>query len=387
MTGVSLVDDVTIVGAGPAGAVAALCLARRGYRVRVIDRATFPRDKLCGDTLNPGALGSLAPLVDLTPVVALGLSLRGMRISGPGGAVVEARYPAGVTGLAISRRHLDQHLLAAARRAGATIDEGVVVRGVHVIEGRAAGVIVATPQGDRMHPSRIVMAADGRTSLVARSAGLASTPRRPRRWAFGAYADGVTGMAPDAGEMHVRQGRYIGLAPLAGSVTNVCVVVSRDDAARMVASPWPSMLAAVSDDEMLASRLAGARPLTRPVVLGPVAVDVASPAVPGLLLAGDAAGFIDPMTGDGLRLAIDGAVIAADVADDVLAGRVAWTQAPHVLTARRRRAFAAKWRFNRSLRALVDVPDLVQAATWVARAWPGALEAVVRYAGDARQAA
>lgn len=102
------IDDVTIVGAGPAGAVAALVLARQGARVRLVDRARFPRAKLCGDTLNPGALALLDALVDTAPLRASGLPLSGMRLSGPGGARVEGRYPEGVSGLAILRRDLDQ---------------------------------------------------------------------------------------------------------------------------------------------------------------------------------------------------------------------------------------------------------------------------------------
>ncbi len=109
--------------------------------------------------------------------------------------------------------------------------------------------------------------------------------------------------------------------------------------------------------------------------------------VPGLLLAGDASGFVDPMTGDGLRLAIDGALLAAEVAAGVLDGRIPQACAAAVLDGRRHAAFAAKWRFNRGLRALVDAPSLVRAATWAARAWPSAFEFMVRYAGDARQAA
>ena len=85
------IDDVTVVGAGPAGALAALVLARRGLRVRLVDRARFPRPKLCGDTLNPGALASLAHHLDLAALRLLGVPLAGMRLSGPGGVTVTGR--------------------------------------------------------------------------------------------------------------------------------------------------------------------------------------------------------------------------------------------------------------------------------------------------------
>jgi len=381
------VDDVVIVGAGPAGTLAALVLARQGHRVRLFDRARFPRPKLCGDTLNPGALGALAAHLDLRPLHARGIALSGMRLSGPGGELVVGRYPRAVTGLAVTRLVLDGWLLDRAREAGVAVEDGVLVRGPHRAGGVVQGVTVATPAGDRVHPARLVLGCDGRQSALARACGVATTPARPRRWAFGAYADGIDGVAADFGEMHVRDGSYLGLAPVAGGLTNVCLVLPRQRAAAAVTAPWDAIRRAVAGDDLLRDRFAGARLASAPVVLGPMAVDVSRPGVPGLLLAGDASGFVDPMTGDGLRLAIDGALLAAEVAAGVLDGRIPQACAAAVLDSRRHAAFAAKWRFNRGLRALVDAPSLVRAATWAARAWPSAFEFMVRYAGDARQAA
>lgn len=380
-------DDVTIVGAGPAGALAALVLARRGLRVRLLDRARFPRSKLCGDTLNPGALASLAHHVDLATLRPLGVPLAGMRLSGPGGVAVTGCYPSGVSGLSVTRLVLDAWLLDGARRAGVTVEEGVLVRGPAIGSGTVRGVRIATAAGERDHPSRIVLGCDGRASVLARACGLAHTPAAPRRWAFGAYVHDVRGVDPAFGEMHVREGSYLGIAPVAGGLANVCLVLPRLRAAGAVARPWDAIRETAAADPLLCDRFAGARLASRPVVLGPVAVDVLRAGVPGMLFAGDASGFVDPMTGDGLRLAIDGAQLAAAIAADVFDGRLAAEAAPEALDTARRRAFAAKWRFNRGLRALVDAPSLVRAATWAARAWPGAFEAVVRFAGDARLAA
>src|SRR5438552_7055867 len=100
-------DDVLIVGAGPAGATAAAVLARAGARVRLLDRARFPRDKLCGDTLNPGTLALLRRLGHANDVDARGLRIDGMIVTGHDGARVEGRYPAGIWGRAIVRREID----------------------------------------------------------------------------------------------------------------------------------------------------------------------------------------------------------------------------------------------------------------------------------------
>ena len=380
-------DDVVVVGGGPAGALAALVLARQGARVRIVDRARFPRPKLCGDSLNPGALAVLARHLDCAALTAQGQPIHGMRLSGPGGATVCGRYPGGVAGLSITRARLDAWLLEKACRAGAVLEEGVMVRAVATDAGGAAGVVLATSAGARHHPARLVIGADGRGSVVARQFGLAHAPAQPRRWALGVYAEGVTGVDAALGEMHVRAGSYVGIAPVAGDLTNVCLVVPFGRAQGAVRAPWASIMAAVTADPLLAPRFARATPVSTPIVLGPMAVDVAAPGHAGVLLAGDAAGFIDPMTGDGLRLALHGGVLAAETAAQVLAGHIGRDAAVGALAERRGMAFGTKWRFNRSLRAMVGLDPALRLATLAARAWPAPFEAIVRYAADIHAAA
>jgi flavin-dependent dehydrogenase len=120
--------------------------------------------------------------------------------------------------------------------------------------------------------------------------------------------------------------------------------------------------------------------VTRPHVLGPLAVDTSAAGTPGLLLVGDAAGFVDPMTGDGLRFAFQGAELTAALALAVLEGRIADPAA--ALLQRRAAAFRRKWRVNRALRALVASPRAVSAATASARLCPSAVRALVSMAGD-----
>jgi flavin-dependent dehydrogenase len=136
---------------------------------------------------------------------------------------------------------------------------------------------------------------------------------------------------------------------------------------------------------LLRERAAGARLTTAPVVLGPLAVDVdQDAAIEGLLVAGDAAGFIDPMTGDGLRFAVRGGELAAAAALRALAH--GWRGVHAQLAAERRAEFAGKWRFNRALRTLVASPRAVGAAALGARVAPGVLARVIAHAGDCRLA-
>src|SRR6202049_2240520 len=96
--------DVLIVGAGPAGTVAATVLARQGARVRIIDRARFPRDKLCGDTVNPGTLAMLRRLRMAERLESRGLAIVGMLVTGADGVTVESPYPDGLEGRSLVRR-------------------------------------------------------------------------------------------------------------------------------------------------------------------------------------------------------------------------------------------------------------------------------------------
>jgi flavin-dependent dehydrogenase len=133
-------------------------------------------------------------------------------------------------------------------------------------------------------------------------------------------------------------------------------------------------------DPMLRDRFGCARIIAPPHVLGPLAVDVGQPQLDGLLLAGDAAGFVDPMTGDGLRFAVRGGELAAL---GVLAALDrGWHDVDRWMARTRRHEFAAKWRFNRTLRAFVSSRAAVRMAEAVAPVAPGLVRAIVRAAGD-----
>ena len=380
--------DVLIVGAGPAGTVAATVLARNGARVRIVDRARFPRDKLCGDTVNPGTLALLRRLNMADRLEARGLPVAGMIVTGADGVAVESAYPDGLQGRAMVRRELDWSLLQLAMAAGADFEPCISVRRAVVDDNGVGGAIV---NDDREVRARVVIAADGRHSTLAFGLGLARHPDHPRRWAIGAYFEGVSFAngkeCSPFGEMHVRRGGYIGVAPIPGGLTNVCLVKPWEASSHLAGSPDATfrdpealLRRELARDPVLRERFGGARLVTPPVVLGPLAVDVKAHAIPGLLLAGDAAGFIDPMTGDGLRFAVRGGELAAQAALQALAH--GWTGVHARLADDRRREFATKWRFNRTLRSLVSSPAAVRVGEAVALVAPSALRALVRRAGD-----
>jgi flavin-dependent dehydrogenase len=380
--GEGLLVEVLIVGAGPAGAIAALMLARAGVRVLVVDRARFPRDKLCGDTLNPGSLAMLARHGVTERILARGKPIEGMLVTGAPDVKVRGLYSGGLTGRSLTRRELDQQLIEAAVAAGARFQDGVRVASPIVEE--SAGVksvrgatLVTSDRRPMRVPALVTIAADGRRSPLAFALGLARQPAWPRRWALGGYMTGVTGL-DTVGEMHIRRGHYIGVAPLPDGLTNVCYVsphprIEGADMGRM-------LLSHVREDPMLRDRFTQATIAGPVTMMGPLAVDVPVAGMQGLLLAGDAAGFVDPMTGDGLRFAIRGAELAADVAQQCL--EESSFEGFRTLTARRAREFGVKYRFNRGLRGLVSSDTGVRAGTLGAKLAPAVLRRIIRYAGD-----
>ena len=376
----ALMVEVFIAGAGPAGATTALVLARAGLRVLLVDRARFPRDKLCGDTINPGALAVLDRLGLSSYVEEHGLRLDGMIVTGEGGARVRGRYR-GCWGRALRRRDLDWWLVRSAIAAGARFEDGVQVLEAMVSQGERGpevrGVVVRGRDGTPLQlPALATVAADGRRSTLAFGLGLARHPAWPRRWAAGAYVEGVAGLT-SYGEMHVRRHSYLGVAPMPGGVANACLVTGDR---RGFDDPGARLRAAIAADARLRERFAHARFVSPVVSLGPLAVDTTAAGLRGLVLAGDAAGFIDPITGDGIHFALRGAELAALAVLDGLQGSDG--SAHERLAISRRAAFARKRLFNRVLRRIVGAPEGVRLAGLAGRVAPFVFRRIIAIAGD-----
>lgn len=334
-------------------------LAGLGHRVLVVDRAVFPRDKICSEYLSPAAVDQLDRLGVVGDLVAGGAQpLLGTRVVAPNGATLTGsflRLPAGDTprrGLSVARKLLDARLVQAARAAGAEVREATAVDELLYENGAVAGAVLRDRGGDRsIVRARIVVGADGLRSIVARRIGRRRYGR-PSRLAFVAHVAGVAGLDGHA-EMHVGSGGYVGLNRIAvdgnDNVANVALVVP----ARL-AGPARGRVAGFFFERLeqfpgVAGRVKADRVAREILVTGPFAAWSGRTVVDGALLIGDAADFFDPFTGEGIYSALKGAELAAETVHGAMgfeSGTIpAFRLRPYQVS--RRAAFLGKWTMER----------------------------------------
>jgi menaquinone-9 beta-reductase len=380
--------DAVIVGAGPAGSASAILLAERGRSVMLIDKAAFPRPKVCGEYLSPEAARILDRLGVLKDVDAAGAqSLRGMRIVAPDGTTLDAYYATAGPwrgyrdhALAIRREVLDRLLLERARSLPVDVRERHRVTDVVVDGQRVVGVCGADSAGQPFEVrSPLVVGADGRASIVARALGL-PRPHRLRRLALVQHVRGVD--LCGRGEIYVDPPDYAILNPVAPGVVNVSLVIPLAHARPFTGRLETFFRARLKQLDHLWPRLAGMEPLGKVVAMGPLAYRVRPPRHDGVVLVGDAAGFYDPFTGEGLFTALRSAEMLADVADRALgAGDVSRARFA-VYTEARRAAFGPKERVTRALQLVLARRWRANLAARVLVARPALLAALMGVIGD-----
>jgi len=380
--------DVIVVGAGPAGAATAILLAEHGVSVLVLDRARFPRSKICGEYLSPEAPRVLDRLGILKAVDAHAVPLSRMRITAPDGGQIEGAYraigawrPYREQAMAIPRVVLDELLVERLRVLPVDFREEVRVTDVLVEHGRVVGIRAL----DRAHReltvrAPLVVAADGRASLVAHRLGL-RRPHRLQRMALVTHVAGLEAGGP-VGEIFVDPPDYAILNPVARDRANLVLVVPLADAAPWSARPETFFTARVRQLPHLARRVAGGRIVTDVQALGPLAYTVAPPTVGGVLLVGHAGGVFDPFTGEGVYLALRGAELAATAAGRALAtGRVSLESLSGYERARRA-TFAGKQRAAQALQFLVARRWLAIRAVRFLGSRPDLLDRLLGVIGD-----
>lgn len=304
--------DLIVVGAGPAGSAAGITAARAGARVLVVDRARFPRAKTCGDALSnrggeivdrlvghEGALGSIPHTV-----------VRGAVAVFPDGTRIRRNFGAHV-GYVVPRLELDALLRGQLEASGAEVREGVAVER---LLRRGPDVVGAVVDGERIF-ARAVIAADGPGSVGWKALGTPYRRGRSLAVAITAYYEGVE-FGEDEGrtehyfESDLRSG-YGWAFPAVEGLSNVGVYQRAD-----AFEGGPRKLAAWLEvfEERHPERFSRARRVGRTRTWSlPLATRPGPPGGPGLLLAGDAAFSIDPLSGEGIWQALESGEQAARV--------------------------------------------------------------------------
>ena len=304
--------DVVVVGGGPAGAAAAITLAKAGARVTVLDRARFPRDKCCGDGLTASALRGLEDLGLDPATVGSWTPVGQVSLRGPSGRVVDLSLaPDGLHAAVARRADLDAALVERARAAGATVLEETPVT---ALSGQDRGVHVAAGRAGTFSPGYVV-AADGAWSASRKLLGQ-PTPGYLGDWhAMRRYVGGV---GPDAGRLWVwfdpdLLPGYAWSFPLAGGRANVGFGIPRRPGVRSgtMGAVWEALLQRPHVRAVLGPR---AQP-EGPVRAWPIPATVDRSLLTGaggrVLFAGDAARVTDPMTGEGIGQALESGIAAA----------------------------------------------------------------------------
>lgn len=303
--------DVAIVGAGPAGAATAVWLRGLGLKVALLDKEQFPRHKICGDFLPPGAVERLKSLCgsaveDLAPA-----RLEGLRITWRGRSIL-ADFPRDTGGWGLSRLRLDDLLVKRAVGSGADLVERFRVERVIRTEDGRHRVEGSHRDGTRrVFVASLVVEAGGRFGLIGRRLGWRQDDRRLQRWALWSHLEGVEGLGSRC-EMHVIDGGYVGVAPLAEDGTaNVTMVLSARRMQDARSDPRAYYRHVLGEHPELGPRMDAARSLAPVRGLGPLACRARRFSFEGIALVGDACGFVDPFTAEGVSRAVESARMLA----------------------------------------------------------------------------
>lgn len=371
--------DVLVVGAGPGGSATAYHLAQHGLDVMLVEKAAFPREKVCGDGLTPRAVNALLRMgidVDDPGFERIdGLRIYSRRVT------LELPWPDlhdfPPFGLVRSRGEFDELLARRAEKAGAILRERTEATSPVVDDdGWVTGVRVRTEGGDEETiRARFVVASDGASSRFATQVGVRRDESRPLGIAARRYFRVERDPGPwfeswlDLWDGDALLPGYGWLFPLAdGSINLGAGLLNtfkgfKDLSAQRVFDAFTRMLPA---DWNVTEATAEGRTLSGPLPMGLNRVPVA---VPGMLLVGDAAGVVNPWNGEGIAYAMESGEMAAELLHEAIVNdRPALA---HAYPARLRDAYGRYFSLGRLFVTMIGNPVVMRTLTdyGLPRAW------------------
>ncbi|MBI4525274.1 MAG: NAD(P)/FAD-dependent oxidoreductase [Deltaproteobacteria bacterium] len=353
--------DVAVVGAGPAGSSAAIALARKGYSVALLDKAFFPREKLCGDFLNPinnPVLGQLGVAKEIRQVPSA--EVTAFRVTEYRGSetVVPLPSPDGAqrVGLGLRRLYLDDILVTRAAKEGALLRLGCKIQAIRREKERWS--ITAGAAKERLLLADFLIGADGRNSAVAHWLGLSRPGERTgSHIGFQLHLRGVREIVGEV-QIHLFPGGYAGLVRIGEGLVNLCFSLERKRAQNT--SVEALFRECLFTNPYLRSKLASAEPVGKLRSVYPVYFSPRRCFGDGFLLAGDAARVTEPVTGEGVYFALKSGELAAEMADQAFKKMDFSARQLSSYEKGCRRAFGKREKINRIIRAFIYHPALLR---------------------------
>ena len=317
--------DVIIAGGGPAGASAAIHLAKRGARVLLAEQKKFPRAKLCGEFISPECAVHFERLGVADRMFAAGptslsetvfYSRKGKCVSVP-----STWFGADGIALGLSRAEMDERLLRRASDCGVEVLEDTQVTALLFEDRRVGGATLKNSDGEMSFRAPVTIDATGRTRALARRVDRQRNGLGPRRAPLVAFKTHLkdTRVEPGACEIYFYRGGYGGLSSIEGGLSNLCFIAAARDVRACGTDADRVMREVVCQNERAAHTLETARVQSPWLAVSLEGFGRHSVAPAGGLLAiGDAASFIDPFTGSGMLMALESGELAASVVSDRL---------------------------------------------------------------------
>lgn len=353
--------DIAIIGGGLAGCNAAITLAQRNRRVLLLEAKPYPHPKVCGEFLSPECV-SLFAESDFLPVLQQlnPVTIKTVRITSPDGSAWKTEFPAPALG--ISRFALDAAFAHYAAQKGVEVNEGVRVTEIEGSLRECFSLTAQTLHGTQTFQAAAVIAAHGKRSTLDRHLNRAFLNRSQPYVALKRHFKGLP--LPNHIDLHVFRGGYCGMSEVENGITNVCLLVRQDVFQSASKDAPPSIEGFIrwmcSQNPHLRAWFAQAVPVYSEWLSIAQVPFVSKTSVEGdVLLAGDAAGVIAPLAGDGMAMALHSGKLAALFMDRYLAQELSASELKKTYGRAWNANYSRRLRLGRMLQSVMLRPALL----------------------------